>query len=232
METCATVALSRGGAVTMALDAPGGARQGDVTLVVLAHGAGNDFRSPFLEFFASSLCAAGFAVARFNFPYKERTGTRPPDRMDVLMDCMQDVISAACRKVGVPPAPLVIGGKSMGARVASMLAAEGRVRPSCLVHLGYPLHKPGDTANLRAGHLAKVKRPMLFVQGTRDPFCDLALLRRVRKDERLAGSIHVVDGGDHSFALPASRRAEQRAAMDAAAAAVAEFARRHAERGA
>ncbi|MCG3135441.1 MAG: hypothetical protein HMLKMBBP_03092 [Planctomycetes bacterium] len=228
METCATVALSRGGAVTMAIDAPRGARQGDVPLVVLAHGAGNDFRSPFLEFFASSLSASGFAVARFNFPYKERGGARPPDRMDALMDCMQDVIAAACRKVGAPPAPLAIGGKSMGARVASMLAAEGRVRPTSLVFLGYPLHKPGDTANLRAGHLAQVKRPMLFVQGTRDPFCDLELLRKVRKDERLAGSIHVVDGGEHSFALPASRRAEQQAALDGAARSVAEFVRRHA----
>lgn len=228
-ETCASVSLSRGGAVTMAIDAPDGANAGaagPAPVLVLAHGAGNDFRSSFMEFFATALAARGVVVVRFNFPYKERPGTRPPDRMHVLADCFQDVLLAQARRTGSPPGPLFLGGKSMGGRVAAALVAAGRVRPTGLVFLGYPLHKAGDRTDLRTADLPRVNRPMLFVQGTRDALCDIELLRRTRRDLRLRGALHAVEGGDHSFQLPKSQAARQRAALDAAADAVAAFAGR------
>ena len=221
-----TVSLSRGGAVTMSVDSPDDAEPGRTPVLVLAHGAGNDFRSPFLEFFSTALTARGVVVVRFNFPYKERPGTRPPDRMDVLADCFHDVLLAQARRTGSPPGPLFVGGKSMGGRVAAALVAKGRVKPTGLVFLGFPLHKAGDPEHLRTDDLPHVKQPMLFVQGSRDALCDLDLLRRVRREMKLPGALHVVEGGDHSFQLPASQRARQRAAMDAAADFVAKFTRR------
>lgn len=223
-ETCASVTLSRGGAVTMVIDTPAD-ESASAPVLVLGHGAGNDLRSPFLEYFASALAERGVTVVRFNFPYKERGGTRPPDRMEVLADTFHDVLVAQGRRTGSPPGPLFVGGKSMGGRVAAKIVAEGRVRPSGLVFLGFPLHKAGATDALRTDDLPAVKRPMLFVQGTRDALCDLELLRRVRKELRLGGSLHVIDGGDHSFQLPAARAKAQRATMDAAADAVAKFVR-------
>lgn len=222
-ETCASVTLSRGGAVTMVIDAPDEAEPGRTPVVVLAHGAGNDLRSPFLEFFATALSARGFVIVRFNFAYKERGGTRPPDRMDALADCYRDVILAAARRTGSPPGPLFLGGKSMGGRVAALLTAQGVARPSGLVFLGFPLHPAGDTERLRTDDLPNVKQPMLFVQGSRDALCDLALLRQVRTSMKLPGALHVIEGGDHSFQLPAAQRARQRAEMDGAADAVASF---------
>src|SRR5688572_30678051 len=143
-ETVSTVSLSRGGAVTMVIDAPQGATQGSTPVVVLAHGAGNDLRSGFLELFASKLSAAGLVVVRFNFPYKERGGTRPPDKMDVLVDCYADVVAAQERRTGATAGTTFLGGKSMGGRVASLLVAEGRAKPAGLVFLGYPLHPQND----------------------------------------------------------------------------------------
>ncbi len=229
-ETCSSVALSRGGHVTMIVDAAAGAVKGEAPVLVLAHGAGNDARSSFLEYFATALPAAGLVVVRFNFPYKERTGTRPPDKMDVLMDTMQDVIATQARMTGAPPGPLFIGGKSMGSRVATALAAAGRVKPAGIVCLGYPLHKPGEPSTERAADLAKVRAPILFLQGTRDPFCDLGLLRGVRKSAKLAGSLVEIDGGDHSYLLPASRRKEQAAAMETAAGTILRFVQKVADR--
>ena len=228
-EFCSSVTLSRGGAVTSVIDVPEGsdgaraATPGTSPVLVLAHGAGNDLRSGFMEFFASALAGRGLTVVRFNFPYKERGGTRPPDRMDVLADCFRDVLLTQARRTGSPPGPLFLGGKSMGGRVAAALAASGRVRPSGLVFLGFPLHKPGAPENLRTDDLPRVGRPLLFVQGTRDPFGGPDLVRSVVKDLKLRAAVHRVDGGDHSFALPKSRAAEQRGTLDAAADAVAAF---------
>lgn len=225
-STFATVPLSRGGAVTMVVDAAEGAEPGRTPVVVLGHGAGADLRSAFMEWFAAALPARGLTVVRFNFPYRERPGTRPPDRMDVLADCFHDVLVAQGRRTGSPPGPLFVGGKSLGGRVAASVVARGGVRPTGLVFLGYPLHADGDRANLRTADLPGVGRPMLFVQGTRDPLCDLDLLSRVRREMRLRGALHVVEGGDHSFGLPASKRGEQRAAMERVADVVLAFVRK------
>lgn len=225
-ELCFSITLHQGGSVTTVIDTPDAYRAGTTPVVVLAHGAGNDLRAPFMEFFATALAERGLAVVRFNFPYKEAPGQRPPDRMEVLVETYRDVVSASAKRTGSPPGPLFVGGKSLGARVASVLCAQKLVTPSGLVYLGYPLHAPGKSEEPRSSHLPRVGRPMLFVQGTRDPFGTLDEIREERKRLKLAGSLHVVAGGDHSFALPKSQSLRQQAELDGAADAVAWFVRK------
>ena len=133
--------------------------------IALAHGAGAPIDSPFMDAFADGLAQAGFRAARFEFPYmvtRRETGSkRPPDRAPKLLDTWRDVIET------LRPEKLVIGGKSMGGRIASMVADEMGVRG--LVCLGYPFHGPGKPMNPdRLAHLEHLSTPALFCQGTRD----------------------------------------------------------------
>lgn len=134
--------------------------------LVLAHGAGAAMDSPFMDYFADALAAKGVRVARFEFPYMQRRraegGRRPPDRQPVLLDHWRAVIE----HLGTPR--LAIGGKSMGGRMASLIADE--VGAAGLVCLGYPFHPPGKPEKLRTEHLLDLSTPALFVQGSRDPF--------------------------------------------------------------
>jgi hypothetical protein len=163
--------------------------------VTLAHGAGAAMDSPFMNAFAEGLAAAGYRVARFEFPYMQRRraeGTRlPPDRAPVLLDAWQAVIA----ELGGGDA-LVIGGKSMGGRMASMIADQAAVRG--LVCLGYPFHAPGKTTSPeRLGHMATLTTPSLIVQGTRD-----ALGAQGEVDDyplSPAAQIHWSEDGDHSL---------------------------------
>ena len=118
----------------------------------------------------------------------------------------------------------------MGARVALALCAAKRVTPSGLLFLGFPLHKPGKREEPRLAGLAEVRRPMLFVQGTRDPFCDLDVLKRVRKERGVAGSLHVIEGGDHSYQLPAAMRERRETERERACDVIVRFVRRVLER--
>jgi predicted alpha/beta-hydrolase family hydrolase len=222
-ELCFSVTLHRGGSVTTVIDTPDGFRPGTTPVVVLAHGAGNDLRSEFLEFFATALAERGLAVVRFNFPYKETPGKRPPDRMELLVSTFRDVVAAAATRTGSPPGPLFVGGKSMGARVAVAACAEKLVRPTGLVFLGFPLHAAGRPEVRRTEPLVQAGRPMLFVHGTRDTFGAVDELRSEMERLKLAGTVHVVEGGDHSFRLPISHARRQTAEMDAAADAIELF---------
>ena len=217
-----SASLSRGGEVALRLDESQGAA---TALVVLGHGAGADMLSPFMERFASGLAGHGLAVARFRFPYMERMQRegrrRPPDRAPVLLDCFADVLTRVDELC--PGMPLFVGGKSMGGRIASMLAAEGRTSPRGLVFLGYPLHPSGRPERLRAAHLPRMGARALFVQGDRDPLCDLALLRHERRGGRVPGRLHVVKGGDHSFRQLAARRDVEDAEFEKAQRAIARF---------
>ena len=134
--------------------------------VVLAHGAGAPMDSPFLAFFADGLAARGLRVVRFEFPYmaeRRLSGRkRGPDRPDALKDAWRAAVAA----LG-DPGRLVIGGKSMGGRIASLIADEAGVRG--LLCLGYPFHPPGRPEKPRTAHLAALKTPALIVQGARDP---------------------------------------------------------------
>ena len=118
-EVCFAVTLLKQRSVTAVLDVPDGMEPGQTPMVVLGHGAGADLRSGFMEFFAAELAERGLCVLRFNFPYKEIGGRRPPDRMDVLVSCYHQVVIAASQRTGSPPGPLFLGGKSMGGRVST-----------------------------------------------------------------------------------------------------------------
>jgi predicted alpha/beta-hydrolase family hydrolase len=179
--------------------------------LILGHGAGADMTAPLLVSVAEGLAARGRAVLRFNFAYKEM-GRKAPDPMPKLQRAYQAAIAAA-RDNGNLFARLVFGGKSMGGRVASLLAAEGQSSDG-LVFLGYPLHTADPSKGLRDAHLPRIAAPMLFVQGTRDRLCDLGRLRPVldrletSKERRARGdghaTLYVVEGGDHSLDVPKS----------------------------
>ncbi len=227
-ELCFSVTLRRGGAVSAILDQPSSFVAGRTPVVVLAHGAGADMRSDFMEWFATALAERGLAVVRFNFAYMERAGgvRRPPDRMETLLECYREVLLAAAQRTGSPPGPLFLGGKSMGGRVATVLVAQGKVKPSGMVLLGFPLHKSGDPSQPRSEHLRAVRSPILFVQGDRDPLCDVDLLRKERTRTGVSGVLHVVPGGEHSLRLPAANRSRQEAEFERAADIVLAFVRR------
>ena len=173
-------------------------------VLILAHGAGSDQRHPFMSSFARSLGARGLEVITFNFLYTEQK-RRVPDRMPQLVACYRAVIAAARRE----GARLFIGGKSMGGRAATHVAADDpALSIDGIVLLGYPLHPPGHPEKPRDAHLPAVKRPMLFVQGSRDVFGTPSELKPILGSLNPLPTLHTVHGGDHSFKV-AGRDARQ-----------------------
>lgn len=161
--------------------------------LVLAHGAGAGMRSPFMTAFAEGLGRRGIAVYRFEFPYMQQMtasgGRRPPDREPILRQCWMEVIGQ------LRGTPLVIGGKSLGGRIASLIADESGV--AGLVCLGYPFHPPGRPERLRTADLAALRTPALICQGSRDPFgtyedvCNYCLSSTI--------TVHWLPDGNHSL---------------------------------
>jgi predicted alpha/beta-hydrolase family hydrolase len=188
------------------LPAEQGERSGSA-LLVLAHGAGNDMHAPFLGFVCEGVARAGIATLRFNFPYKEK-GRKAPDAAKKLEATWRAVLERARRDPTLAFHTLVAGGKSLGGRMASRVVAEGE-RVDGLVLLGYPLHPAGRADKLRTAHFPHIRTPSLFVQGTRDSLCDLALLRRALPEIQAESHLHLVQGGDHSFSLPKSMGVSQ-----------------------
>jgi predicted alpha/beta-hydrolase family hydrolase len=197
-----------GGARVSAVVAHPEPRVSSPTVVILAHGAGNDMNTPFLAAVHEGLAVRGYVSVKFNFPYTE-AGRRAPDRAPVLQDCYRHVVAAIRSDPAIAAGRLVIGGKSMGGRMASHLAAQGEAVAG-LLFLGYPLHPPGREEQLRVAHLPKISVPMLFFVGTRDPLCRLELLQQTLQQLRAPATLHIIDGGDHSFALPKRMQREAR----------------------
>jgi predicted alpha/beta-hydrolase family hydrolase len=169
--------------------------------LVLGHGAGAGQRSPFITAFAAALAALGLDVVTFDFPYIVR-GRRLPDARPALEACYRAVTSAVVRELESARRHLFIGGKSMGGRVATQVSAAGGGEDVAgLVLLGYPLHPPGRPGQRRDAHLPDVRRPMLFVQGSRDAFGTPAELAPVLASLTPPPTLHVVAGGDHSFKI-------------------------------
>jgi len=162
--------------------------------IVLAHGAGAPMDSPFMNRVASGLAASGHRVLRFEFPYMQKrreTGRGGgPDREPVLRKAWAEAIAAAGK-----PAKLVIGGKSMGGRIASMVVDDSGV--AGLVCLGYPFHPPGQPTRLRTAHLEKLETRALIVQGTRDPFGTEDDVAGYRLSRQIA--LHWLGDGDHDW---------------------------------
>jgi uncharacterized protein len=194
--------------------------------LILAHGAGGGMDSPFMETFANGLptqgeSLGGLRVGRFEFPYMQarRGGSnKPPDREPVLREAWRRVIAAvvdtACSRKH-----LLIGGKSLGGRIASLIADEEEV--AGLICLGYPFHPPGKPQQLRTAHLQTLRTPTLICQGTRDPFgkpaevVDYNLSKAIR--------IHWIEEGDHSFKPRKASGRTERENWEAVMVAVVNF---------
>lgn len=200
-----TIAINESDSVSALLySAPKKLRTGST--LILGHGAGANQISGFMRLFANGLAERGLDVITFNFLYMEQ-GRHVPDPKQKLEACYLAVIDAASRHKKLKGNQLAIGGKSMGGRIASQVAAqpEGAKAVDALVFLGYPLHPPGRRDKLRDSHLPEIKAPMLFVQGSRDTFGTPDELRAVFEKHQLSPTLHVVEGGDHSLKVPKSQ---------------------------
>jgi predicted alpha/beta-hydrolase family hydrolase len=170
-------------------------------VVAVAHGAGGNMTNPVLEGFADGLAAKKVGCLRFNFAYSE-AGKKGPDREPAL----RQVWSAAFDRAKDLGDPVWVSGKSMGGRIASMMTADGDLDAAGVVLIGYPLHPPGKPERIRDEHLYGIKVPMLFLQGTADPFATWDLFGGVLKRLGKRATLHAVEGGDHSFRVRGSKR--------------------------
>ena len=178
------------GPVSLAWDGPSDASN----VVVMAPGAGGGMESRFMGALAAGIASAGVRVCRFNFSYFEQ-GRRSPDRAPVLEDTYRAVVAQVRKWYS---GSVVLGGKSMGGRIASHIVSSGE-RADGLFYLGYPLHPPGRPDRMRDAHLYSIEVPMLFVEGTRDPFCPLETLASVRARLRAENRLVVIQDGNHSL---------------------------------
>lgn len=191
--------------------------------VLLAHGAGAPMDTSFMNGFANSLAEHGVQVIRFEFDYmasrRRGEGRKPPPKAERVMDEYRAAVDA----VGVG-APLFIGGKSMGGRVASMIAEElfRAKRISGLFCLGYPFHPPGRPEQLRTAHLKELTVPTLICQGTRDPFGTKAEVATYTLSKAI--HIHWLESGDHDFRPEKGAGTTAKENLGSAADAVATFA--------
>ena len=162
---------------------------------VCAHGAGGNMSDRSMLAATNALRARGFGVVRFNFLYKEK-GSGRPDPMPKLMDTVSAVVDRV--RAELRPATLIIGGRSMGGRAASMLAADGFDADGLLL-LAYPLHPEGQPEKLRDAHLPRIAMPVLCFNGTRDGLCTPALMERALTTVTAPWEMHWLEGADHSF---------------------------------
>ncbi|QIP06358.1 alpha/beta hydrolase family protein [Bradyrhizobium symbiodeficiens] len=187
--------IEAGDTVSALLQLPANAR----ACYVLAHGAGADMRHAFMEKAAVGLAERGIATFRFNFPYMEKKQGRP-DQPAVAHAAIRAAVAEAARLC--PGLKLVAGGKSFGGRMTSQAQSKAPL-PGVkgLAFLGFPLHAAKKPSSERAEHLAGIKIPMLFLQGTRDGLADLGFLKPVVEKLGPTATLHEVEGGDHSFAV-------------------------------
>jgi predicted alpha/beta-hydrolase family hydrolase len=171
--------------------------------IVVAHGAGAGMDHPFLVGFSRACFDEGLATMRFNFPYIE-SGRRSPDTEAVLRDTWRAAFEAAWTRR--KKEPVWASGKSLGGRIASMCAADAEIQPAGLVFLGYPLHPPGKPERIRDEHLSRIQVPMLFLQGTSDPFASPDLLGRVVKKLGDRATLVPFEGAGHSLEVRGQKR--------------------------
>jgi len=188
-----TIALPSGGSTSGLLQAPAGAK----ACYVFAHGAGADMQHAFMASIAQGLAERGIASLRFNFPFMEQ-GSKRPDSPAVAHAAVRAAVAEAARHM--PGVPLFAGGKSYGGRMSTQAqAAEPLPGLKGMVLVGFPLHPAGKPSTERAAHLADVKLPMLFLQGTRDSLADLDLITQTTASLGNKANLHIVEGADHAF---------------------------------
>jgi predicted alpha/beta-hydrolase family hydrolase len=169
-----------------------------IAALVLGHGAGSGQHSGFMVEAGRQLSARAIVVATFDFPYIA-AGRKSPDKAPVLEEAWRAAIAEARADNAFRSLPLFIGGKSMGGRIASHVAAQGVEGVSGLVFLGYPLHPPGRPQQRRDAHLPAIAQPMLFVQGSRDEFGTAGDIRELLPRLNPHAQLFEVADGDHSF---------------------------------
>jgi predicted alpha/beta-hydrolase family hydrolase len=168
---------------------------------VLAHGAGAGMNHPFMAAVADELAALGIATLRYQFPFAEKKARRP-DPPQLAQATVRAAVDAA--RTVAPDLPLIAGGKSFGGRMTSQAqVAEPLAKVRGLAFLGFPLHPPGQPSVARAEHLSQVLVPMLFLQGTRDAFAELALIEPLAKRLGSRATLTLFADADHSFHVPA-----------------------------
>ena len=181
---------------SVAWDPANGDERGAV--FVCAHGAGGHMSDRSILGMSEALRPRGIGVVRFNFLYKAR-GAGGPDPMPRLITCFEAVVNHV--RAELQPKTLILGGRSMGGRAASVWASEGAVCDGLLL-LAYPLHPPGHQEKIRDAHLPAIEVPVLCINGTRDPFCDPPLMKKVLA--RLGANWRMLwlEDADHSFHVP------------------------------
>ncbi len=197
-----------------------GPKRGADRAVLLAHGAGADMNAAALTTVADALADAKIPSLRFNFPYKA-AGRRSPDRPPVLEAAVRDAAQEVAAQAGIPTERLVLGGRSMGGRIGSMVAAQDGALGVAL--LGYPLHPPGKADKLRVEHFPKLTMPVLFASGTRDAFGTPEELKANAKKIKGRVTFHWVETGDHSFKPLKASGLTPAAALAGVAEAVVNF---------
>ena len=204
-----------GSETTSAIYDPG---EGDVigdALFVCAHGAGGNMNDGGMQKTARALVSRGVNLVRFNFLYKEKKSGRP-DPMPKLQDCFSAVVDRV--RSELEPKKLIIGGRSMGGRAASMMAADGYECDGLLLY-AYPLHPAGQPAKLRDAHLPSIKVPVLCFNGTRDALCTPSLMELALQPVTTDWTMHWIDGADHSFHVLKSSGRTDAEVMDEIASA-------------
>ena len=199
-----TIRISETEAVSALLCRPEHAR----ACYVLAHGAGAGMNHPFMDSLSAGLGERGFATLRYQFPFMER-GSRRPDPAQVAQVAVRAAVATAADLM--PGVELFAGGKSFGGRMTSQAQAEAALpQVRGLIFLGFPLHPAKQPSQKRAGHLAQVSCPMLFLQGTRDELADMALMRTVTERLGERATLRWFEDADHSFHVRArSGRTDQ-----------------------
>ena len=192
-----SIAVADGQTVSALLQVPAAAR----ACYVMAHGAGAGMTHPFMVAFANDLATRSIATLRYQFPYMQK-GSRRPDSPKVAHATVRAAVAEAARRV--PELPLYAGGRSFGGRMTSQAQAASPL-PGVrgLAFLGFPLHPAGEPADTRGEHLADVRLPMLFLQGTNDDLARLPLLEALIKRLGSRATIELLTGADHSFHVPA-----------------------------
>lgn len=205
--------------VAARIDRPSGAPR--EAAILLAHGSGVDMEHPWMERAALALVARGFAVLRFRYGYMQRAEelgrVQPPDRAP-LLEAVHELALAELRR-RLEPRRVLLAGKSMGARMATHLAAKGAPAHG-LVLYGYPLHPPGKPERERSEHFAMCVQPALFLHGTRDEFGSVDALRGALRRYAGRAALEVIEGGDHSLERPKAAGESLDAVLARAAAAV------------
>ena len=201
------IAVGKTGSVSALLDRPAKAR----ACFVFAHGAGAGMTHPFMETVASGLGERGITTLRYQFPYMEK-GSKRPDPPPIAQAAVRAAAAEAAKHC--PGLPLIAGGKSFGGRMTSQAQATAPLDGvHGLAFFGFPLHPAGKPSSDRAKHLADVKIPMLFLQGTRASLAELKLLEPAVKSLGRLATLHRVEGADHSFHVPARSGRNDREVM-------------------